>query len=270
MMKRTSSRVLIIVLVCLIAIMGSAIAYAATSSTPKYTNVPINGVSNPDDATNYIKASDSNGLISISQTVEQGDQYLWLGTKRIIGEYMYVYGYYYNSTESPNRNNLSGWKLQDADMGWGCVALDKTKTTYTDPAGVIEGHIVTWMNNCYNGCKKLTTKAEDQWQLPRIPATVKHTDYIFANCTGLKRACLTTTNVLTKSSFSGCSNLTQIFLGRNVHTITANAFNGIASGCKLYLDVASKPSGFKTGWDGNFASVKYNADVLIWPTTENY
>lgn len=267
-MTPKSSRVLVLVLVLLIAVMGSTIAFAFTSTTPGYTN-PSNST-NKDDATNYITASNSNGLITIQNKVEAGDQTLWVGTKRVIGEYMYVYGYYYDSNSAPNTANLSGWKLQTTDLGWGCVALSKSQTTYTDPAGVIEGHLVTWMNRAYAGCTKLTTNAANQYQLPRIPATVKHTDNMFYGCTGLKRVSLTTANVLTANTFAGCSNLTQIFIGRNIETISANAFSGVKSGCKLYAEVTSKPSGFASSWNNGISNVKYNADILIWATTDNY
>ena len=267
-MTPKTSRVLVLVLVLLIAVMGSTIAFAFTSTQPGYTN-PSNST-NKDDATNYITASDSNGLITIQNKVNAGDQTLWVGTKRVIGDYMYVYGYYYDSNSAPNTSNLTGWKLQTTDLGWGCAALNKTKTSYADPAGVIEGHTVTWMTHAYSGCTKLTTAAATQYQLPRIPATVKHTDYMFSSCTGLQRASLTTANVLTANTFNGCSNLQQIFIGRNVETVKANAFSGVNSACKLYLEVVSKPSGFASNWSKGIASTKYDADILIWATTDNY
>lgn len=262
------SRILILVLVLLIAVMGSTIALAFTSKDPGYTN-PSNS-SNKLDANSYITATNSNGMITISNKVETGDQSLWIGKIEVIGDYMYVYGYYYNSASAPNTSNLTGWKLQDTDLGWGCVAISKTKTSYADPAGMIKEHKVTWMNNAYRGCTKLTTNAAEQYRLPHIPATVKHTDYMFAGCTGITRASLTTANYLTANTFNGCSALSQLYLGKNVESIKANAFNGIKSGCKLYLDVASKPSGFASNWNTGISTIKYDADILIWATTDNY
>ena len=267
-MTHKSSRTLILVLICLIAIMGGTIAYAFTSTTPQYTNP--SGSTNPDDSTNYITATNSNGMITISNKVDTGEDTIWIGTKRILDGYMYVYGYHYNSTTSPNRDNLSGWKLQESDLGWGCVALSKSSSSYNDPAGVIEGHKVTWMTYAYYGCTKLTTNANNQWALPRIPATVKHTDYMFGKCTGLQRANLTTAHVLSGNTFNGCSALKQIYLGQNVQTIRADAFKKVASGCKLYLDVTRKQSGFATGWNNGISTTKYDADVLIWATIDNY
>ncbi len=275
-MKAKSSRVLVLVLVLLIAVMGGTIAYAFTAATPQYKNP--SGSKNPDDAKNYITATDSNGLINISNEVDAGDQTIWIGTIRTIDhdndgkkDYMYVYGYYYNSTSAPNTSNLTGWKLQTDDLGWGCVAINKDRTRYVDPAGVIEGHKVTWMNYAYYGCTKLTTSADDQWALPRIPATVKHTNYMFGNCTGLSRVGMTTVQTLTANTFKDCSNLSQIYLGQNVEVMHADALTGVKSGCKLYLDAASKPGGFQSGWNNGVGNnIKYDADILIWATTDKY
>lgn len=267
-MTRKSSRTLILVLVCLIAIMGGTIAYAFTSTTPKYTNP--SGSSNPDDSTNYITATNNNGMITISNKVDTGKDTIWIGAKRIINGYMYVYGYRYTRNDAPSSGSLDGWTLQNDDLGWGCVALNKSMTTYPDPAGIIEGHKVTWMTYAYAGCKALTTNANNQWALPRIPATVKHTDYMFNKCTGLKRVNLTTTHVLSANTFHGCTNLKQIYLGQNVQTIRKDAFNQVNSSCKLYLDVASKSSGFAQGWNNGIANIKYDADILIWSTLDNY
>lgn len=269
-MTQKSSRILILVLICVIAIMGGTIAYAFTSTTPKYTNPP--GSTNPDDIPNYITATDSNGMITISNKVDIGADTIWIGKKCVIDGYMYVYGYYYNSSSVPNTNNLAGWKLQDSDLGWGCAAINRSQTTYPDPAGIIDGHKVTWMTYAYYRCNKLTTNANNQWALPRIPATVQHTDYMFAHCTSLQRANLTTAHILSGSTFYGCTNLTQIYLGQNVQTIKADAFKKVNSNCKLYLDVTRKQSGFAKGWDNGITStnIKYDADVLIWSTLDNY
>lgn len=267
-MTHKSSRILILVLVCLIAIMGGTIAYAFTSTTPKYTNPPSS--TNPDDSTNYITATNSNGMITISNKVDTGKDTIWIGTKRILNGYMYVYGYRYNRTSAPSTDSLAGWTLQDSDLGWGCAALSKSLSTYSDPAGIIEGHKVTWMTYAYYGCTNLTTNANNQWALPRIPATVKHTDYMFGKCTALKRANLTTTHVLSGNTFNGCTQLKQIYLGQNVQTIRVDAFKKVNSSCKLYLDVTRKPSGFVSGWNNGIANVKYDADVLIWATIDNY
>lgn len=271
-MKRNYSRLLVFILGTLATTMAVVIAFALTSTNPTLQNGPNSAnVSNPDDATPYIKATeDANGVIHIQQDVIAGDQTLYIGKREIIGDYMYVYGYYYNSSAAPNTSKLTGWKLQTSDLGWGCAAISKTKTTYTDPAGFINGQTVTWMNNCYNGCKSIKTNKEAQWRLPNIPATVKHTDNMFANCTGLTQASITTAHTLTANTFSGCTNLKNLLLGQNVQTVQKNAFRSIGSDCRVYCDATTKPSGFENGWNTGISTVYYNADALIWAVEPNY
>lgn len=270
-MKGNYSRALIFVLVLLVAIMAGVIAFAFTSTSPTLENTANStGLTNKDDATAYLQATERDGIVTIKQNVTAGDQSLYLGRTEVIGDYMYVYGYYYDSSAAPNTSNLTNWKLQTSDLGWGCVAISKTKTTYADPAGAINGHPVTWMTHCYDSCKSLTTAADKQWRLPNVPATAKHTDYIFANCTNLTRAAVTTLHVLDANAFNGCSKLTSVFLGQNVQTVRANAFKGVKSGCLVYCDTTAKPSGFATNWNSGTTTVYYKADILIWAATNNY
>ncbi len=282
--KKHSRAFIVTVVSILIACLGVA-AFAITLSAPNSVKNPVKGHpgSNPEDGTDYVNQyTDSNGLTHVDIDIPTNvNTKTKLGSIRILGDYMYVYGYYYapsNPKNAPNQNipavngekifvddaqaSSFGWVRQNADPGWGCTTLSRTKTSYADPAGVIEGAPVTWMTNAYNGCTKLTTTQANYWMLPNIPATAKHTEGMFANCTALKRVCISTVHILEKNAFADCSNLWQVFIGQNVETIKSGAFTGTASNLIFALD-ANTPSGYASGWN-NSKKVLNNFDVSVW------
>ena len=271
-MKRNYSRLLIVILIVLVVTFAGVIALAFTSTNPVLENTTnSSGVKNPDDEMSYIQATESpDGVVTIKQDVTMGDQSVYIGKIEVIGDYMYVYGYYYNSGANPQTNNLNGWKMQTSDLGWGCVAIDKSKQTYADPAGVINGQKVTWMNNCYYNCKNMITKKETQWRIPRIPATVKHTNGMFVNCTGLAQISITTAHELSADTFKGCTLLKSIFFGQNITNVSSAVFRDINSSCNVYIEGKAKPSAFPSGWDSSVSKVYYNSDILIWAVEPNY
>lgn len=270
-MTRKRSRLITIITIALICFMAAGIAYAAYgtngygfTTTPVYTNPSTrpDGVVNPDDNTNYISSSHSNGKTDIKFELIDGNQETYIGKIRVIGEYMYVYGYYYaNATTTPSSTSLAGWRLQSSDLGWGCVVLDRTKSTYADPAGVIENQPVTWMNCAYSGCTNLTTSmGEDPWALPKIPASVKHTVHMFRNCTSLTKASCTTASTLSQMTFYGCRNLKDIFIGQNVTSLHNGTFSSMGhSDLILNFDAPS------TSYTSPVCKeIRTDADYLIW------
>ena len=243
--------------------MGVVVAFAAATPT-----VTKQSSGNPDDNTNYITVTTDGGLTVVKHKLVEGSGTLSLGTVRKAGDYMYVYGYYYTGTAAPNTSitkvtdSTANWAKQTGDIGWGCVAISKTKTSYADPAGALEGAAVTWMNNAYRNCTALVTTngAGECWGLPRIPSTVKHTDYMFGGCTGLVRASLTTASTLTANTFAGCTNLTRLFIGKNLKTAVSGAIGTVASGCQIYLDGTNT---YTSGWNSG-KTVNTNQDILLW------
>lgn len=279
MNQNKRSHVFIITMLCLILAMTGIISYAAFAPSTTTVNAGRNGGTNPDDLVDYIVEKDENGMLTISQTVKSGDQNTFLGVAKKNGDYMYVYGYYYNREGAPTmpatQNGVAkfkndaeakaaGWYPQPTDLGWGCAALSKTKTSYANPVAVLDNFTVTWMNYCYAGCTKFAPTAENQWQLPLIPSTVKHTDYMFAKCTQLTKVSITTAHSITANTFSGCSNITKIFVGQNLESIAANGLKGVSTNCVVTVEKATKPSGYVTNWNAGTKQVVYDGDILIW------
>lgn len=267
-MKNTKifSRILTVVLLVMICAMSAIVAYAANANTTR-NNMPgykPASTGNPEDSINYINVKEQNGLITISYDVK-GDpgNTVYVGKIRYVNgeDYMYVYGYYYDSTSSPSTNSLTGWKLQTSDLGWGAVAVNKNLSSYSAPLGVIAGQPLTWMNNAYYGCSQLKTTEGNFWALPDIPNSVKHTTNMFGNCTGLTKASILSLDTLNANTFKGCSNLKDIYVGSNVATISANAFSGVNANCVINC---AKASGYSSGWSNGAASVKYSVDVMHW------
>jgi hypothetical protein len=269
--KRRPTR-MVSLLVAVLLVMSVGVAFAAyglngkygATTTPELTN-PAN-TSNPDDATDHITATNKDGVVDIKHELIDGDQKTFLGTIRVIGDYMYVYGYAYKSDSTPNTQSLSGWVLQNEDLGWGCVAIKKDKTTYDDPAGVIEGQPVTWMTSAYENCTKMTTKNGDEpFAVPKIPATVKHTDYMFSGCKSLTKISITTASTLSVNTFYHCSNLKQIFIGQNVKATSVNAFHSLPADCKFYYEGKTIPRVTEnSGWRSVPKGIETDADIFIW------
>jgi hypothetical protein len=270
-MKNTKifPRIFTVVLLVMICAMSALVAYAASNTITASNNKTYPGygnatTGNPEDSINYINVREQNGLITISYDVK-GDpgNTVYVGKIRYVNgeDYMYVYGYYYNSTSSPNTNSLTGWELQTSDLGWGAVAVNKNLSSYSAPLGVIAGQPLTWMNNAYYGCSQLKTTESNFWALPDIPNSVKHTTNMFGNCTGLTKASILSLETLNSNTFTGCSNLEDIYVGSNVATISANAFSGVNANCVINC---AKASGYSSGWSNGAASVKYSVDVMHW------
>jgi hypothetical protein len=285
MKNNKRSRVFIVAVVAVLVACMSVAAVAITLNAPSSVHKPVEGhpAGNPEDNEDYVHVTtDDDGLTHIDIDIPTDvNTKTRLGLVRVLGDYMYVYGYYYapsNPKSAPDSNVPKvngeklfisdeqalkfGWKRQTADQGWGCVTVSRSKTFYADPAGVLEDMPVTWMTNAYNGCTNLTTTQDNYWMIPNVPATAKHTEGIFANCTSLKRVCVSTVHNLDKNAFANCKNLWQVFVGQNVKTINSAAFTGIANNAIFALD-GGTPSGYASGWNNNKPMIN-DFDVSIW------
>jgi hypothetical protein len=269
MMKNKRLLGIIIACVTLVTLMViGAIAANSTNQNAPQTPIPNGASTNPEDTLNYIDVENQNGQYIYNQEVNGGNDSAVVGQVKIIGDYMYVYGYYYNSNTAPQTKDEQGnditfltgnsynWKRQEdeASQGWGCRVINIAKTSYADPAGVLDGALVTYMNNTYAGCTKLKTSASNFWALPNIPSTVEHATNLFSGCTGLKRVYLASLADVSSTTFKGCTNLKQIFVAQNTKSIETNAF---PSGAWVAFDGAKTDSHKVTNYVNDF-------DIHIW------
>ena len=177
-----------ILLTCvLIAALAVVTVYAVTAT---YADVPgqptaQNTGENSEDLTKYITLVDNDiGGKTYAWTTGRAPDDIAPGTIFTYGDYMYVYGYYYNRAAAPVTTALTGWTAQGADaadFGWGCAAISKTKSVYGDPFGFIEDEPVTRFDNCYRGCTSMTA-------LPVVPFTATVTTNLCNGCTALLTA----------------------------------------------------------------------------------
>lgn len=260
--------IILISLIAVVAIIGGTVVALAASGRLNANTKPTSST-NPDDAVEYIqyKTNEYNGYEYSwkSGTVEK-TTLNEVGKIVLDSDYMYVYGMYYNSTNTPNTTSTTGWVNQSTVTGWGCVARSKTKTSYNVPYGSINNEKVTYFSRCYQNCTNMTTYVS-------IPATAENAQYAYAGCTGLSEVVLNGITKIDSYMFNGCSNLKNVFIGTSVSTIIAPSaaaapFYGVHSTCKCYVEKSSAPSGYGTYWrsigaSNTFASVKYSADYMI-------
>ena len=282
-----SKKVLTISLIVLIVLAVSCGVVAYAASLPKTTRI-AQSPANPEDAVAYIQSTDNDiGGKEYSWVQSNAGPVIPRGTIRIYDGYMYVYGYYYSGTETSGNistTSLSSWTAMaenNADYGWGCALINKDATTASNPKGIlgyysstsgynasnlenmanesITGEPVTYFNRAFSNCTKLT-------EIPIVPTVAKHTDEIFLNCTALTKVSVNCMSVLGKNAFKGCSNLTRVYLGKQVTSFpyggsTNGAFVGVKSTCKIYCEVSSKPSGWNSSW---YSGITNNSDHIIW------
>lgn len=221
---------------------------------------------NPDDAIEYIQYTSNNGLGGYEYSFKVGTANAMnaVGTIVLDNDYMYVYGMYYKGTSAPTTTSTANWENQTSNIGWGCVARSKTKSTYQDPYGSINEEPVTHYNRCYQNCTNMTL-------LPNIPCTAKNTSYLAAGCTSLSKVELNGISRLDEYAFNNCSNLSKIYIGSSVTTIVATSktsapFYGVKSSCECYCSVSSVPSGFGTYWSSITNSVAFSTSATPKPT----
>lgn len=285
MKQKFSMRTRIITaIVCVAAICLGAIGFAALSPE-RLTTRPADSA-NPLDQINYIEVTEKDGIKYITYKVngadgkptaskpEKGDIRLHDSDGDGINDYMYVFGYAYNSVDTPNPSSLTNWKNTNSNT-WGCVALDKSRTSYPAPAGYINNYEVRDMSYAYANCKNLTTTIDNNgkapFALPQIPHTVIITSHAFDGCTSLEAVSLTTANWLSSSTFENCPNLTRIYLGASVNFLPVYIFGDTKSAtfennqtCVFSFEEAH--AGDDTVIVPVSANYKchYNADIMMW------
>lgn len=277
MSNKSKRRLLVIVAIC--AILAVATALAATTVIPSLIPQQTNsGGTNPDDAQNHLQVKVEDGNLVLYNTVTGAPVDVDIGTTIQYGEYVYVYGRYFNPYyNDADRNSTLNWSDQYEDIGWGCaVANDYLENwSFGHPAGVINGLPVTWMTYAYYnaqsfGMNNALYDVGSPYASPMIPETVKHTDYMFKNCYNLKYISITTASTISSNTFGGEGFLTSVFIGQSVKRIDANAFGTMTmmsspQDYTIYLDgtVPANAAGGTAAWHGNH-TVYENADILIW------
>lgn len=256
-------KVLTITLCALLVLGMSAMVVLAATSILSPDNKVGNAKteSNPDDNSEYItKGTNSVGGNEYKSTRPAITNAPIAHGKIVVdGDYMYVYGFYYvGSSSALNTSSLDGWTEQVDDLGWGCAAISKTKSSYGDPKSTLEDVEVTRFDNCWYKCTSMT-------KLPVVPATAKSTTNMCNGCSALKQAEVELSPIISAGSFTGC-NLEKVYVGANVTTVEANAFGANKSGVPtytVYVEFASKPSGWNSSWKVSAVNVKWDADRIL-------
>lgn len=262
-------KIIIVIAALVVALLSvTTVVLAVNGDWLNFTKSPErnnpNPTSNPDDATDYItRKENSLGGYDYDYDVNAGTPAMSIGTIRVDSTqgYMYVYGYYYNGagTSALSTTSLSGWALQESDVGWGCAAIKRNLATYNDPYGYIDDCPVTYYTKCYANCTNMT-------KLPYLPATAKHTDYVCQNCKGLTSVQINGLAVISDGAFNGCSNLVKVYLTKSVTYIGGSSsakapFGSVNADCILYMERDSA-NGITKGsyWNRGVKEVVYSAD----------
>lgn len=283
MKKKLSTRARIITsILCVITICLGAVGFAALSPN-RLTTRPTNS-SNPLDYKNYVQVTEKDGIKYIKYTVDgtPGKPTAGMPAKGTIrlhdsdgdgtNDYMYVFGYGYNSVKQPDTNSLSNWKDMKGNS-WGCVALDKTRTSYPAPAGYVDDYPVEYMTYAYANCTKLTTTIDNNgkapFALPQIPHTVLLTSHMFDGCTSLKSVSLTTGGLFGTSTFENCPNLTRIYIGKNVNGLGVALFGPSGSAtyqqkCAISIEGTKDECTDKVFISNQGCTYYYDADIMMW------
>lgn len=283
MKKKLSNRAQIIIsVVCVMTICLGVVGLAALSPN-RLTTRPSDST-NPLDNTNYVTVTEKDGIKYINYTVsgtpgkptagmpEKGTIRLHDSDGDGVNDYMYVFGYGYNSVKQPVSNSLTNWKDTKTNS-WGCVALDKNKTSYPAPAGYVDDYPVEHMTYAYANCKKLTTTIDNNgkapFALPQIPHTALYTAHIFDGCTSLKAVSLTTGGLLGTSAFENCPNLTRIYIGKNVNGLGVAIFGSSGSAtyqqqCAISIEGTRDENIDKVFVANQGCTYYYDADIMMW------
>ena len=258
---------LALILAIVIAVTAMAItAYAVTviNEVKPGTQSTANTGENPEDATKYISTTSNDiGGTHYSWTTGTSSSDVTVGQVVRIGDYKYVYGYRYDGTAAVSNSNTrdNSWVALDSsdeNFGWGCAAISKTKTSYGDPCGHISHEPVTYFDNCYRNCTSMTN-------LPVVPHTAKSTTNLCRGCSALKTAELNGLTVLGNNAFTGCSTLDKVYIGESVISVpatssSASPFYNASASCKVFAEVASKPSGWGSYYRGSVTSANFVFD----------
>lgn len=220
---------------------------------------------NRDDLTDYIRTSD-NGLNGTGYSFRiPGRDESAVGAVYVYDGYMYVYGYRYTGEGNASPFDRTNWVRQTEVTGWGCAAMNKTLASYPDPLCFIDTMPVTCYAHCYDGCRSMT-------EAPRMSGTAKDTDFMFRDCTSLRKAYVQGPRALGRQAFGGCTSLKYVYLSSTIETVTAgkvsdSPFYGAGSGAVICCEASSAQPGWGSFWryaGPSKLAVEYDADAYIF------
>ena len=201
---------------------------------------------------------------------EEDDGSIEKGTIISSGNYLYVYGYYWNSAteiaetnvnENDIKNGSTKWKEMPNNIGWGVAVTNKNEIRYDDMYAKINGKNVTYITNCFANCKNLIFA-------PILPNFAVNTDNCFLNCENLisvelprEGASLGIMNSIGKDMFKGCKELTNLYIPSTITSINENGDLPFEDCDKLQLYV-ERSYGYTGSWNsGSKGTPKYNQTI---------
>lgn len=247
----------IVAFACALAICLSVFAWAGEIGGSVRVDREYYG-ENAEDGIDHIKVQD-NGIggkdfeFKPTETFEPA-----LGTIEVEDEYMYVFGYKYNSTavENLNTTSLNGW-VESGEKVWGCAVVDKTKTEYASPYGHIGVYDVGYVTYAFANCTQLQT-------LPTMDKSHLHTDHMCYNCRNLTQVELLNITTVGNKMFEGCTKLEKVYLGEQITTINGTPWYGL----KNVLVASAKEDDGVEAWkkvdEAEVVPVWYEADYILW------
>lgn len=162
---------------------------------------------------------ENNPTLSLFGTIPEGGIYFTGVTTTTVGDYTGYTSMYTQNQNFPDtvtngdvfvyqdyeyRYNMYGnWHNDPSIEGWGFVAIDKNKSSYTEILNDINGQPVTDGRSAFRNCNNFMIS-------PALPVNIKNIDLAYESCANLTTAPYLPNSVISmKNTFANCSNLIE-------------------------------------------------------------